>query len=88
LTFLLNGIRVADLSWLLAGAGTSAIPAHRGAEVIRVEWPGRLEFMRAPPAGGHALFGVTLAELHLGLKFAHPAGIYLGSAHETEKIVR
>jgi crotonobetainyl-CoA:carnitine CoA-transferase CaiB-like acyl-CoA transferase len=47
MTFPLNGIRVADLSWLLAGAGTSTILAHLGAEVIRVEWPGRLEFTRA-----------------------------------------
>ena len=42
----LKGIRIADLTWLLASAGASTILASLGAEVIRAEWPERLDFTR------------------------------------------
>jgi crotonobetainyl-CoA:carnitine CoA-transferase CaiB-like acyl-CoA transferase len=47
MSFPLEGIRVADLTWLLAGAGATTILAHLGAEIIRVEWMGKLDFTRA-----------------------------------------
>ena len=45
----LQGVRVTDLTWLLASAGTTTILASLGAEVIRLEWPERLDFTRSYP---------------------------------------
>ena len=45
----LEGIRIADLTWLLAGAGGPRILASLVAEVIRVEWQERLDFLRYMP---------------------------------------
>jgi len=42
----LNGIRVTDLTWLLASAGTTTLLASLGAEIVRIEWPERLDFTR------------------------------------------
>ncbi len=43
---LLKGVRIVDLTWMLASAGTTVILASLGAEVIRIEWPGHLDFTR------------------------------------------
>ncbi|MEW6297140.1 MAG: CoA transferase [Thermodesulfobacteriota bacterium] len=45
----LDGIRIADLTWLLAGAGGPRLLASLGAEVIRIEWRDRLDFLRYMP---------------------------------------
>jgi crotonobetainyl-CoA:carnitine CoA-transferase CaiB-like acyl-CoA transferase len=42
----LSGIRVIDLGWITAGAGTSAILADLGADVIKIEGPGALDPFR------------------------------------------
>ena len=44
----LEGVRVVDLTWLLAGPGGTRILASLGAEVIRVVWrdPRALDFLR------------------------------------------
>jgi crotonobetainyl-CoA:carnitine CoA-transferase CaiB-like acyl-CoA transferase len=42
----LRGVRIVDLTWMLASAGTTVILASLGAEVIRIEWPGHLDFTR------------------------------------------
>lgn len=44
----LEGVRIIDLTWLLAGPGGTRILATFGAEVIRVEWrdPRALDFLR------------------------------------------
>ncbi len=42
----LKGVRIVDLTWLLASAGATTILASLGAEVIRIEWPERLDFTR------------------------------------------
>jgi crotonobetainyl-CoA:carnitine CoA-transferase CaiB-like acyl-CoA transferase len=42
----LAGIRVIDLGWITAGAGTSALLADLGADVIKVEGPGALDPFR------------------------------------------
>ena len=45
----LEGVRIADLTWLLAGAGGPKVLAAMGAEVIRCEWVGKLDFLRLGP---------------------------------------
>ena len=45
----LEGVRVADLTWLLAGAGGPRLLASLGAEIIRIEWKDRLDFLRYMP---------------------------------------
>lgn len=45
----LEGVRVADLTWLLAGAGGPRLLASLGAEIIRIEWRDRLDFLRYMP---------------------------------------
>src|SRR5262249_60349991 len=45
----LEGVRIADLTWLLAGAGGPRLLASLGAEIIRIEWRDRLDFLRYMP---------------------------------------
>jgi len=40
---------IADLTWLLAGAGGPRLLASLGAEIIRIEWRDRLDFLRYMP---------------------------------------
>jgi crotonobetainyl-CoA:carnitine CoA-transferase CaiB-like acyl-CoA transferase len=42
----LEGVRILDLSWVVAGAAGPRVLAGLGAEVIRVEWKGRHDTMR------------------------------------------
>src|SRR5436190_21704920 len=46
----LDGIRVVDFSWIVAGPQATRILADFGAEVIRVEYEGALDSLRI---GGH-----------------------------------
>lgn len=45
----LDGVRVLDLTWVVAGPTGARYLAAMGAEVIRVEWIDRLDFMRLGP---------------------------------------
>lgn len=52
--FPLDGVRILDLSWVVAGAGGTRILSGLGAEVLRLEWKGRHDAMRTMggiPAG-------------------------------------
>jgi crotonobetainyl-CoA:carnitine CoA-transferase CaiB-like acyl-CoA transferase len=53
----LRGVRIADLTWLLASAATSTLLASLGAQVIRIEWPGRLDFTRLGETAGVGVIG-------------------------------
>jgi crotonobetainyl-CoA:carnitine CoA-transferase CaiB-like acyl-CoA transferase len=44
--FALDGIRILDLSWVVAGAAGTRLLAGMGAEVLRLEWKGRHDAMR------------------------------------------
>jgi crotonobetainyl-CoA:carnitine CoA-transferase CaiB-like acyl-CoA transferase len=80
----LEGVRIADLTWLLAGAGGPRLLASLGAEVIRIEWKDRLDFLRYMPpfaplkdekaekAGAMELSGLSPA----GLKSVNRAGYF------------
>jgi crotonobetainyl-CoA:carnitine CoA-transferase CaiB-like acyl-CoA transferase len=48
----LKGVRVADLTWALASAGTTTLLASLGAEIIRIEWPQRMDFTRLAETAG------------------------------------
>jgi crotonobetainyl-CoA:carnitine CoA-transferase CaiB-like acyl-CoA transferase len=56
--FALSGVRIIDLSWLLASAGAGRFFTALGAEVVKVEHISRLDTMRmgagVPPKGGRA----------------------------------
>ncbi|MGE4244026.1 CaiB/BaiF CoA transferase family protein [Ramlibacter sp.] len=56
----LKGVRIADLTWALASAGTSTLLASLGAEVIRIEWPERMDFTRLAETAG---VGISSREL-------------------------
>src|SRR5262249_58161127 len=44
--FALDGVRILDLSWVVAGAAGTRLLAGLGAEVLRLEWKGRHDAMR------------------------------------------
>src|SRR5437667_635997 len=44
--FALENIRVADLTWNLAGAGGPRFMTAFGADVIKVEWKGKIDPLR------------------------------------------
>lgn len=45
--FALDGVRILDLSWVVAGAGATRHLAGLGAEVLRLEWHGRHDALRS-----------------------------------------
>ena len=45
--FALDNVRIADLTWLLAGAGGPRMLTSLGAEDLRIEWKGHLDMIRA-----------------------------------------
>lgn len=53
--FALDGVRVVDLTWMLASAGAGRFLAAQGAEVIKVEHHTRLDMMRFGRTGPHPL---------------------------------
>jgi crotonobetainyl-CoA:carnitine CoA-transferase CaiB-like acyl-CoA transferase len=79
----LRGVRVVDLTWMLASAGTTVILASLGAEVIRIEWPGHLDFTRRqlqakpkpPPLGPVKKFAVSPKSMQ-GIAEANASGLF------------
>ena len=82
----LDGIRVADFGWMIAGPATSRILADFGAEVIKIESQARLDNIRAigiqPPGPGkidtNAVFNdVNTSKRSVTLNMNHPRAIEL-----------
>jgi crotonobetainyl-CoA:carnitine CoA-transferase CaiB-like acyl-CoA transferase len=74
----LDGLRVLDFSWALAGPWTGRMLAHEGAEVIRVESGRRLDVLRqmAPdPERAGAFINANAGKLGLALELGDPDGV-------------
>jgi crotonobetainyl-CoA:carnitine CoA-transferase CaiB-like acyl-CoA transferase len=52
----MKGMRVLDLTWQVAGTTITRILAHAGADVVKVERPGRPELMRVMSVGTSGLY--------------------------------
>lgn len=62
----LKGVRIADLTWALASAGNSTLLASLGAEVIRIEWPARMDFTRLSETAGVGISSREIQRTPLG----------------------
>lgn len=81
----LEGIRVADFSWVQAGPWVGRFFANYGAEVIKVESSRRVDWARAVPGGPASVDGkhrrgalftnFNTDKLGITLNLAHPKGI-------------
>lgn len=78
----LSGIRVVDFSWIVAGPQATRIMADFGAEVIRIEYEGRLDSVRigggsdSPNMSG--MFNdLSRNKLSMTLNVRHPMGLDL-----------
>jgi crotonobetainyl-CoA:carnitine CoA-transferase CaiB-like acyl-CoA transferase len=88
----LNGIRVLDFSWSVAGPTITRIMASMGAEVMKVEWPGHPDPMRTamfaddsePDIDNGSFFaGLNIGKQSLTLNAGSEAGMQV-----IEKLIR
>ena len=74
----LQGIRILDLTWVLSGPFATLIMSDLGAEVIKVEQPGRGDIARGngPFIDGLSSYFLSLnrGKKSLTLNLAHPQG--------------
>lgn len=88
----LQGVRILDFSWVVAGPMATSLLSGLGAEVIRVEWPLRADNMRRslfapgcePSLDGGVMFAqVNVGKLGFSIDSRNPAGCKV-----LEKIIR
>jgi crotonobetainyl-CoA:carnitine CoA-transferase CaiB-like acyl-CoA transferase len=72
--FALSGVRIVDLSWLLASGGAGRFFAALGAEVIKVEHHARLDHMRSSWVGR---VPITPAEATAGARPVNRSGTFM-----------
>src|SRR6266567_7269401 len=83
----LRGVRIVDFSWIVAGPQATRVLADFGAEVIRIEYEGRIDSSRigmtSPPAepsspNGSGLFNnLNRNKRSMTLNLNHPDGLAL-----------
>ena len=81
----LSGVRVLDFSWVIAGPTTTRYLAAMGAEVIKVEAPGRGDPGRASEL--HTVLGQAKKAIVLNLKDAHAVDIARRLAAESDIVI-
>ncbi len=89
----LQGTRVLDLSWVLAGPFATMVLNDLGAEVIKVERPGRGDIARGngPPIGGFSSYFLSLnrGKKSITLDLAHQQGkdVFLKLVRQSDVVV-
>ena len=89
----LQGIRILDLTWVLAGPFATLILSDLGAEVIKVEQPGRGDIARGngPFIDGRSSYFLSLnrGKKSLTLNLAHPQGkdLFLKLVRQADVVV-
>lgn len=81
----LSGIRVLDFSWVIAGPTTTRYLAAMGAEVIKVEAPGRGDPGRASEL--HTVLGQAKKAIVLNLKDPHAVDIARDLARKSDILI-
>ena len=67
----LEGVRVLDIATVIAAPWAAGLMADFGAEVIKIEMPGRGDSFRRPRRGGHPLHGSRQKDETPGLHSVH-----------------
>lgn len=83
-----RGLKVLDLTWQVAGPTVTRILAHAGADVVKVERPGKPELMRVMPVGSSGVYpggegSPFFANLNAGKR-----SLALDMASERETVLR
>jgi crotonobetainyl-CoA:carnitine CoA-transferase CaiB-like acyl-CoA transferase len=81
----LSGVRVLDFSWVIAGPTTTRYLAAMGAEVIKIEAPGRGDPGRASEL--HTVLGQAKRSIVLDLKNADAVGVARALAAKSDVLI-
>jgi crotonobetainyl-CoA:carnitine CoA-transferase CaiB-like acyl-CoA transferase len=81
----LSGVRVLDFSWVIAGPTTTRYLAAMGAEVIKIEAPGRGDPGRASEL--HTVLGQAKRSVVLDLKKAEAVALARGLAAKSDVLI-
>ena len=84
-TLPLHGVRVLDFSWVIAGPTTTRYLAAMGAEVIKVEAPGRGDHGRATEL--HTVLGQAKRGIALDLKKSEAVAVARALAAKSDVLV-
>jgi crotonobetainyl-CoA:carnitine CoA-transferase CaiB-like acyl-CoA transferase len=84
----IQGLRVLDFTWQVMGPTVTRILAHAGADVVKVERPGKPELMRVMPVGSSAVYGSGEGSPFFANLNAGKRSIALDVSAERETVLR